>query len=54
MKLIIKFSKKFNQNVSINDYGQILLNLYAATKLRILNGRTRGDLQGHISCIEQK
>ena len=38
-----------NQNISINHYGQQLLDLCIAGKLRILNGRTRGDLQGHIT-----
>ena len=37
-----------NQNISINDYGQQLLDLFIAAKLRFLNGTTRGDFQGHI------
>ena len=37
-----------NQDISINDCGEQLLDLYIAAKLRILNGRIRGDLQGHI------
>ena len=40
-----------NQHISINEYGQQLLDLCIATKLRILNGRTMGDLQGHITYI---
>ena len=38
-----------NQNISINDYGQQLLDLFIAAKLRFLNGTTRGDFQGHIT-----
>ena len=37
-----------------NDYGQQLLDLCIAAKLRILTGRTRGDLQGHIPHIGNK
>ena len=43
-----------NQDISINEYGQQLLDLCIAAKLRILNGRTRGDLQGHITYIGNK
>ena len=43
-----------NQDISINDYGQQLLDLFIAAKLRILNGRTRGDLQGQITYIGNK
>ena len=43
-----------NQDISINEYGQQLLDLCRAAKLRILNGRTRGDLQGHITYIGNK
>ena len=42
-------SVRKNQDISINDYGQQLLDLYIASKLRSLNGKTRGDLQGHIT-----
>ena len=37
------------ENVSINYFGQQLLKLGIAAKLRILNSRTRVDLQGHIT-----
>ena len=40
-----------NQDTSVNEYGQQLLNLCIETKLRILNGRTRGDLQGHLTYV---
>ena len=43
-----------NQDISIYDYCQQLLDLCIAAKLRILNGRTRGDLQGHITYIGNK
>ena len=36
-----------NEDVSINYFGQ--RKLCIAAKLRILNGRTRGDLQGHFT-----
>ena len=42
-------SVRKNQDISINDYGQQLLDLYIASKLRSLNGKTTGDLQGHIT-----
>ena len=47
-------SIKNNQNIPINDYGQLLLDLCIATKLIILVGRTRADLQGHITYISLK
>ena len=37
------------EDVSINYFGQQLLKLRIAAKLRILNGRTRGDLQVHLT-----
>ena len=37
-------SVRNNQDSSVNEYGQQLLNLCIKTKLRISNGRTRGDL----------
>ena len=37
-------SVRNNQDTSVNEYGQQLLNLCIKTKLRISNGRTRGDL----------
>ena len=42
-------SVRKNQDISINEYGQQLLDLYIASKLRSLNGKTTGDLQGHIT-----
>ena len=47
-------SIKNNQDISINDNGRQLLDLCIAAKLRILNGRTGGDLQGHITYIGNK
>lgn len=35
----------------INNSGKILLNLCRESGLRILNGRTVGDLQGNFTCI---
>ena len=43
-----------NQNISINDYGQQLLDLFIAAKLRFLNGTTRGDFKGHITYTGNK
>ena len=40
-----------NQDTSVNEYGQQLLDLCTETKLRILNRRTRGDLQGHLTYV---
>ena len=42
-------SVRNNQNTSVSEYGQQLLDLFIETKLRILNDRTRGDLQGHLA-----
>ena len=44
-------SVRNNQDTSVNEYGQQLLDLCIETKLRILNGRTRGDLQGHLTHV---
>ena len=38
-----------NEDVSVNYSDQQLLKLGIAVKLRILNGRTRCDLQGHVT-----
>ena len=38
-----------NKDVSINYFSQQLLKLCIAAKLRVLNSRTRGDLQGHFT-----
>ena len=35
----------------MNEYGQQLLDLCIETKLMILNGRTRGELQGHLTYV---
>ena len=40
-----------NKDVSINYFSQQLLKLCIAAKLRVLNGRTRGDLQGHFTYL---
>ena len=42
-------SVRNNQDTSVN--GQQLLDLCIETKLKILNGRKRGDLQGHLTYI---
>ena len=40
-----------NEDVSLNSYGEQLIQLCIASKLRVLNGRTRGDLQGHFTYL---
>ena len=47
-------SLRNNQDISMNGYGQYLLDLCTGARLRILNGRTRRDLQGHITYIGNK
>ena len=47
-------SIKIKQDISINEYSHQLLDLCIAAKLRFLNDRTRGDLQGHITYIGNK
>ena len=42
-------SVRNNQDTSVN--GQQLLDLCIETKLKILNGRNRGGLQGHLTYI---
>ena len=37
-----------NKDVSLNSYGEQFIQLCIASKLRVTNGRTRGDLQGLI------
>ena len=44
-------SVRNNQDTSVNECGQQLLDLCIRTKLRILNGRTRGDLQWHLTYV---
>ena len=44
-------SVRNNQDTSVNEYGQQLLDLCIEINLRILNSRTRGDLQGHLTYI---
>ena len=44
-------SVRNNQDTSVNEFGQHLLDLCTEAKLRILNGRTRGDLQGHLTYV---
>ena len=39
------------QDTSVDEHGQQFLDLCNETKLRILNGRTRGDLQGHLTYV---
>ena len=40
-----------NEDVSLNNYGEQLIRLCIVSKLRVLNGRTRGDLQGHFTYL---
>ena len=40
-----------NEEVSLNSYGEQLIQLSIASKLRVLNGRKRGDLQGHFTYL---
>ena len=47
-KIDSRTSRRNNQDISINDYGQQLLDLCIAAKLRILDGRNRGDLKEHM------
>ena len=44
-------SVRNNQDTSVNEHGQQLLDLCIETKLRNLNGRTRGDLQGNLKYV---
>ena len=39
-------SSRNNQDIHINSYGENLIDLCISTRMRILNGRTLGDLQG--------
>ena len=49
---IDKFTKtRNNQDLHINSYGEKLINFAISTKLRILNGRTLGDLMGKFTYI---
>ena len=40
-----------NEDVSLNSYGEQLIQLCIASILRVLNGRTQGDLQGYFAYI---
>ena len=35
-----------NEDISLNNYAEQLIQLCIASKLRVPNGRTRGNLQG--------
>ena len=40
-----------NKDVSLNSYGEQSIQLCIASKLGVLNGSTRGDLQGHFTYL---
>ena len=40
-----------NKDASLNSCGEQLIQLCIVSKLRILNGRTRGDLEGHFTYL---
>ena len=40
-----------NEDVFLNSYGEQLIQHCIASKLRVLNGRTRGDLQGQFTYL---
>ena len=40
-----------NEDVSLNSYGEELIQPCIRSKLRVLNARTRGDLQGHFTYL---
>ena len=42
---------RHNEDVSLNSYGEKLIQLCIPSKLRVLNSRTRGDLQGHFTYL---
>ena len=39
-------TRRCNENATLNQFGKELIVLCVACKLKILNGRTRGDFQG--------
>ena len=47
-------TKRNNQDPTINKYGKELTDYCVATKSYILNGRTLGDLQGKLTCHQEK
>ena len=50
-ELDIVNSSKNNQDISVNKYGQQLIDLSIASKLWILNVRTRGYFQRHVTYV---
>ena len=50
-ELDIDNSSKNNQDISVNKYGQQLIDLSIASKLSILNVRTRRYFQRHITYV---
>ena len=40
-----------NEDVSLNSYGEQLIQLCIAWKLRVRNGRTKGNPQGHFTYL---
>ena len=45
-------NKRLNQDCIINNVGKTLINLCKTHQLRILNGRTIGDLKGNFTCVQ--
>jgi hypothetical protein len=48
----LNMKSRFNQDKHVNIYGRKLLELCIATQLRILNGRTLGDLCGNYTSFQ--
>ena len=46
------FTKLHSLDQSVNRYGRSLVNLCISNKLRILNGRVKGDLLGKFTCYK--
>ena len=50
-ELYTHVTRRNNEDISVNMFGEQLIDLCIASKLRILNGRTRGDFQGHFTYV---
>ena len=50
-KLDTSTAHRNNEDVSLNSYGEELIQPCIRSKLRVLNARTRGDLQGHFTYL---
>ena len=48
-----QFANRYSQDKTINSLGRNLIDLYPTRQLKIMNGRTLGDLTGNFTCYKR-